>query len=157
MQIRTAVVAAVLVLAAGTGLAMLFHKPASVPVDTARLDEPIRRKADSGPRFLMEVRSIPPPSVASPPISKPARPMDMLTGVPLFEGGGAVPQLARNYPPAEQPKLVEHRVIDGDTLPALAQRYLGDASRAVEIFEANRDVLADPELLPIGAILKMPK
>ena len=49
-----------------------------------------------------------------------------------------------------------HKVVDGDTLAALAERYLGSAARAGEIFEANRDVLHDPELLPIGAELKMP-
>jgi nucleoid-associated protein YgaU len=49
-----------------------------------------------------------------------------------------------------------HRIVDGDTLGALAQRYLGSASRAGEIFAANRDVLFDPQLLPIGVILKIP-
>jgi nucleoid-associated protein YgaU len=49
-----------------------------------------------------------------------------------------------------------HRIVDGDTLEGLAQRYLGSADRAREIFEANRDVLADPKLLPIGAELKIP-
>ena len=49
-----------------------------------------------------------------------------------------------------------HKIVDGDTLPALAERYLGSAARANEIFDANRDVLPDPELLPIGAKLKIP-
>jgi nucleoid-associated protein YgaU len=49
-----------------------------------------------------------------------------------------------------------HRIVDGDTLPALAQRFLGDAGRAQEIFECNRGVLTDPKLLPIGAELKIP-
>ncbi len=49
-----------------------------------------------------------------------------------------------------------HKITDGDTLPALAQAYLGDAGRAREIFEANRDVLANPEILPIGRELKIP-
>ncbi|MCE5266451.1 MAG: tail protein X [Planctomycetaceae bacterium] len=49
-----------------------------------------------------------------------------------------------------------HRIVDGDTLDALAERYLGSASREGEIFAANRDVLMDPKLLPIGAMLKIP-
>jgi len=49
-----------------------------------------------------------------------------------------------------------HRIVDGDTLEGLAQRYLGSADRAREIFDANRCVLADPKLLPIGAELKIP-
>jgi len=33
---------------------------------------------------------------------------------------------------------------------------LGSANRAMEIFETNREVLTDPELLPIGTELKIP-
>lgn len=50
-----------------------------------------------------------------------------------------------------------HRIADGDTLATLAERYLGDARRAGELFEANRDVLADPEVLPVGAELRIPQ
>jgi nucleoid-associated protein YgaU len=49
-----------------------------------------------------------------------------------------------------------HTVIDGDTLAALAERYLGSAARAEEIYQANRDSLHDPTLLPIGVELKVP-
>jgi nucleoid-associated protein YgaU len=49
-----------------------------------------------------------------------------------------------------------HLVVDGDTLAALAERYLGSADRARDIFNANRDVLSDPDLLPIGVELKLP-
>lgn len=49
-----------------------------------------------------------------------------------------------------------HVVVDGDTLSTLASRYLGRAEAYLEIFELNRDVLASPDLLPIGAVLKIP-
>jgi len=49
-----------------------------------------------------------------------------------------------------------HKIADGDTLPELARSYLGDAGRANEIFQANRDVLTNPEILPIGTALKIP-
>jgi nucleoid-associated protein YgaU len=49
-----------------------------------------------------------------------------------------------------------HVIVDGDTLESLAQRYLGAADRADELFHANRDVLSDPQLLPIGAMLRIP-
>jgi phage tail protein X len=49
-----------------------------------------------------------------------------------------------------------HVIVDGDTLASLATRYLGDASRAHELFEANRDVLSDPDVLPIGRRLTLP-
>ena len=49
-----------------------------------------------------------------------------------------------------------HKIEDGDTLPALAERYLGSPRRANDIFNANRDVLSNPDLLPIGVELKIP-
>lgn len=49
-----------------------------------------------------------------------------------------------------------HTVVDGDTLDALARRYFGSAARADDIYRANREVLSDPHLLPIGAELKLP-
>jgi hypothetical protein len=47
-------------------------------------------------------------------------------------------------------------VVDGDSLERLAGRYLDDSSRANEIYEANRELLANPDLLPIGAELVIP-
>jgi nucleoid-associated protein YgaU len=54
------------------------------------------------------------------------------------------------------PGVRRHKVVDGDSLSALADRYLGSADRAQEIFEANRDVLSDPRILLIGVELKLP-
>ncbi|MEO0531175.1 MAG: LysM peptidoglycan-binding domain-containing protein [Planctomycetota bacterium] len=50
----------------------------------------------------------------------------------------------------------KHVVTDGDTLASLAERYLGEASRASELFELNRDRLENPDLLPIGMVLLTP-
>lgn len=49
-----------------------------------------------------------------------------------------------------------HLIVDGDTLFYLAERYLGDGERYLEIYEANRDVLKDPDLLVLGAVLRIP-
>lgn len=49
-----------------------------------------------------------------------------------------------------------HVVADGDTLPILAERYLGDAQLAQELYVYNQDRLQHPDLLPIGVILKLP-
>ena len=59
-------------------------------------------------------------------------------------------------PVAKPAEKTTHTIVDGDTLPALAERYLGSSARANEIYEANRDVLRDPALLPIGMELKLP-
>ena len=51
--------------------------------------------------------------------------------------------------------VVRHKIVDGDTLRGLAERYLGSAERWEEIYAANRNVLSSPELLPIGVELKI--
>ncbi len=50
-----------------------------------------------------------------------------------------------------------HVVTDGDSLPKIAQRYLRDANRAREVYDMNRDKLDSPDLLPIGAELRIPQ
>jgi nucleoid-associated protein YgaU len=50
-----------------------------------------------------------------------------------------------------------HTIVDGDTLPGIAQHYLGRADRYPELFEYNRDILRNPEVLSIGAELRIPK
>ncbi len=53
--------------------------------------------------------------------------------------------------------LRRHSIHDGDTLTSLAQRYLGDPERANEIFEVNRSVLPNPDVLPIGVKIVIPR
>jgi nucleoid-associated protein YgaU len=49
-----------------------------------------------------------------------------------------------------------HAIVDGDSLAKLAERFLGDPQLANQIYDLNRDVLSSPDLLPIGAELKLP-
>ncbi|HET6883925.1 MAG TPA: LysM peptidoglycan-binding domain-containing protein [Pirellulales bacterium] len=58
--------------------------------------------------------------------------------------------------PSPTPVYASHRIVDGDTLSGLAARYLGSSKRFNEIFEANRDRLPSPDLLPIGVVLRIP-
>ncbi len=45
----------------------------------------------------------------------------------------------------------------GDTLGAIAQRLYGKASLYQKIFEANKDILSNPDLIKVGQKLKIPK
>lgn len=49
-----------------------------------------------------------------------------------------------------------HEVIKGDTLSKIAEHYYGDASLYPNIFEANRDILDNPNLIKIGQKLRIP-
>jgi hypothetical protein len=87
----------------------------------------------------------------------PSLPPEHPVSAPAASSRWGVPQ--RMLPPIASPAdetTRTHTIVDGDTLAALAERYLGSASRADEIYRANRDVLSGPGLLPIGVQLKVP-
>lgn len=44
----------------------------------------------------------------------------------------------------------------GDTLSEIAEREYGDASQWRKIYDANRDVIDDPDLIHPGDALKLP-
>ena len=49
-----------------------------------------------------------------------------------------------------------HEVKKGETLWKIAQEYYGDGSLYTKIFEANKDVLKDPNLIKVGQRLRIP-
>ena len=49
-----------------------------------------------------------------------------------------------------------HTVVAGDTLSKLAKHYLGNANAYMKIFEANQDILKDPNVIKVGQALKIP-
>ncbi len=49
-----------------------------------------------------------------------------------------------------------HEVKKGDTLWKIAEHYYGDGSLYMNIFEANRTILKDPNLIKVGQKLKIP-
>lgn len=54
------------------------------------------------------------------------------------------------------PTASTHTIKAGDTLWAIAAKYLGSGSRYKEIVEANKDKVSNPNLVPIGTVLKIP-
>ena len=45
----------------------------------------------------------------------------------------------------------------GDTLSKIAKQFLGDANAYMDIFNANRDQLSDPDKIKPGQVLKIPR
>ena len=66
---------------------------------------------------------------------------------------GAQPQ------PEPQPAYVEYKIRSGDTLTSIARRMLNDDSqRAIQkIYDANVDRLPNPDRLPVGTIIRIPR
>lgn len=49
-----------------------------------------------------------------------------------------------------------YEVVAGDTLGAIAKRFYGNAGTYMKIFEANRDILDNPDLIKVGQRLRIP-
>jgi nucleoid-associated protein YgaU len=175
------VLLAVGVLAGGFALATLFRRPSSQPGqpkagtdDRLVLREPSRDQVAGPAHGDPPTARIEASAAESHPLGlggrSPAR-------LPRIDSAQPPPRVARSYPDSDRhttlprrsstgctspgsrpsnPAPRTHKIVDGDTLEALARRYLGDASRWTEIYEANRHVLPSPDLLPIGAELKLP-
>lgn len=57
---------------------------------------------------------------------------------------------------AEQVGEQKYTVQKGDSLSKIAKQHLGDANAWKTIFEANRDVLEDPDKIFPGQTLRLP-
>ena len=80
----------------------------------------------------------------------------------LVETENTINQISVAKPPAAPapaaaagPRI--HEVVKGDTLSALAKKYYGSANKYMKIFEANKDILKDPNVIKIGQKLKIPE
>jgi len=118
--------------------------PAPAPAAIAQPGDPAAQAPTYHQSFRPVGTLLPPVAVREEPVAAPlppAAPVELSRFRYGGGGGGGV---------------IHHTVEDGDTLTKLAQRYLGGADAYFQIFEANRDVLASPDLLPIGAVLTIP-
>lgn len=170
------------VLGTGIALAMLFRHPApqALVAEPPSHDKLLVLRQQNGPAADAPAAPdrltalIGPPSEASrEPQTADARASDLTS----IDSGAPPPRLARNYPRRADPgssdrapssrsevpwaepsseSVRTHKIVDGDTLRDLAKRYLDDENRFLEIFEANRDLLPSPKVLPIGVELKIP-
>lgn len=49
-----------------------------------------------------------------------------------------------------------YTIVSGDTLSGLAKRFYGNAGDYPRIFEANREVIKDPDLIYVGQKIRIP-
>ena len=49
-----------------------------------------------------------------------------------------------------------HKVSKGENLSGIAKKYLGSANKYMDIFNANKDILKNPDLIQIGQEIKIP-
>ena len=72
------------------------------------------------------------------------------------KGVSGVDDVYFTAPPAEEE--VDYYVVQsGDSLSKIAKEYYGNAMKYPEIFDANREVIKDPDLIYPGQKLRIPK
>jgi nucleoid-associated protein YgaU len=153
---------AALILGVGVGVALQFRKiesglshsdssaQSAVATDGQSMTAAPAVGVFPKPSSAFEGRIEPPPSDSA--VSNAQREKASLGGLQSVANGDE-----NEHPLADlnEPDKI-HKIIDGDTLAKLAQRYWGRADRYVDLYSYNRDVLSDPDVLPIGAELRIP-
>jgi nucleoid-associated protein YgaU len=100
-----------------------------------------RSTLDVPPPALLDAHA-PPPLAASWAVAEPPR-----TSVPAPAPAAVVGQ---DEVPAS------YVIRDGDDLTGIAARFYGHPGAAASVWSANRDLIPDPNLLPIGVALRLP-
>jgi nucleoid-associated protein YgaU len=101
------------------------------------------------------------PTTSVLPITITALPAPINTPAPIGsrnKSGGTAIQLTGNRTISHAAPARSHTytVKKGDTLAQIAQRELGNARRAREIIELNKNTIKDPDSVPLGAVLTLP-
>jgi nucleoid-associated protein YgaU len=58
--------------------------------------------------------------------------------------------------PAPEPEVEYYTIVSGDTLSKIAKAHYGDAMDYPKLFEANREVITDPDLIYPGQKIRIP-
>ena len=77
--------------------------------------------------------------------SSPVQTTETVTTPPITGSGSATPSSDRNY-----------TVASGDTLSKIAKQFYNDGNQWQRIFDANRDILSNPDRISPGQHLRIP-
>ncbi len=80
---------------------------------------------------------------------------DAIKTIPTWQQE-VVADIRATGPQPGAPSERTYTVKSGDTLSKIARDLLGDANAYMDIFNANRDVLTDPNKIEKGQLLKIP-
>ena len=84
---------------------------------------------------------------------------EVVADIRVKPGASAASQPQSPASPASPPKaaMQTYTVQAGDTLSGIAKRLLGNSNAYMEIFNANRDQLSNPDVIKPGQVLKIPQ
>jgi len=58
--------------------------------------------------------------------------------------------------PAQTETVEYYEIVSGDTLSGIAKKFYGSGSKYMKIFEANREVIKDPDKIYVGQKIRIP-
>jgi len=139
---------------AETSPAVNLEAIASAQINRAQVNRPSSEKPGTVKRTFELTNLAPPPPL---PIAfQPAAASEPATAGDWRPISREPPRTALRPEPSKLQQPRPYRLRDGDTLENVAERFLGNSQRAAEIFDANRDVLPRPDLLPVGKTIMIP-
>ena len=142
--------------------------PVLVPPPGAPMPTPAAPSA--GTVAVPPMVSVPPTIASAPPTSpalfpppasgsgsaRPANPLDSPALVPVDPS--RVPMITIPAGPGGSGGTTAmYRTKEGDTLSSIAGDLMGDSGQWKTLYEANKNVIADPDNLPVGVVLKVPQ
>ncbi len=71
-------------------------------------------------------------------------------------GGESPSDIVADIKVADESVYANHTVVSGDTLGKIAKKYYGKASKYTAIFEANTNILKNPDVIHPGQELVIP-
>jgi len=63
----------------------------------------------------------------------------------------------QNPAPQPEPEFVFYTIAPGDSLSKIAKRVYGDPMKWPDLFEANKEVIQNPDLIYPGQVIRVPK
>ncbi|MBK8557921.1 MAG: LysM peptidoglycan-binding domain-containing protein [Lewinellaceae bacterium] len=71
--------------------------------------------------------------------------------------GGAQPaDIAADIKVETNDYYAKYTVVKGDTLGKISKHFYEEAGKYMQIFNANRDILSNPDLIQVGQVLTIP-
>lgn len=80
----------------------------------------------------------------------------VVSNIVLPSSAGGSPAVVPGGGGSQGSKVEFYVIQKGDTLSAVAQRYYGKASEYPRLFEANREVIKDPDKIFVGQKIRIP-
>ena len=78
-------------------------------------------------------------------------------GVEKVDDAGLTVKPAPEPPKEPEPEFAFYTIVSGDSLWKIAAKFYGNGAKWNALFEANREVIQDPDKIYPGQVIRVPK